>query len=393
MSDMFTSTPVKKGENDEDDLYLVPSEIFEGGFNVSDVSDAEAAAAAAPADDVIPLSFDSSFEKSNSFVDEEIDSDFDDSIRVDYSDGSKDNSDLLDYKPQPGPRKVLPDISSSTDESSLSVYRVMLPRATIIGANSFDVKLAKDEFQKYFDTATAQIRPGCDIIVLPIFDGNKTYYAYFQPFIHEVNQQTVKVSVYGEEVIGTSLEAPIEMSLMRRTTEAGVPAHELYIDRFYYSMLENGEFFESKKKFKEDANKWPGYGVRGMMLVRIVANVIPGVTIVSLDDAYEGKYSKGRPYNSTDYSDAMKKIDENGGELPEGIPQTLFNHYDDILKLGGREAIDRVIEGSYYGRYGFEGKKGTNFYEVPVGKMGGTAADFKTSACISPRWHIATNFY
>ena len=148
MSDMFTSTPVKKGENDEDDLYLVPSEIFEGGFNVSDVSDAEAAAAAAPADDVIPLSFDSSFEKSNSFVDEEIDSDFDDSIRVDYSDGSKDNSDLLDYKPQPGPRKVLPDISSSTDESSLSVYRVMLPRATIIGANSFDVKLAKADFFK-----------------------------------------------------------------------------------------------------------------------------------------------------------------------------------------------------------------------------------------------------
>ena len=30
--------------------------------------------------------------------------------------------------------------------------------------------------------------------------------------------------------------------------------------------------------------------------------------------------------------------------------------------------------------------------KVPVAKMGGTAADFKTSACISPRWHIATSF-
>jgi hypothetical protein len=331
---------------------------------------------------------------------EEIDYDFDESnessIGVDISDESKDISrGSKDYKHQGGRRrKWLPNISSDTDQSSVLGHRVVISRAIINGANSFDVELAKKEFQKHFNTATGKIDPKMDVIVLPIFDGVKTYYAYLEPEFDPVEQSTVRVSVYGEQMIGLPLDAPIVMTLQPHTTEKGKPAHVLSLDHFYYSSVETKDFLESKKKFSESANNWPGYGVRGMMLVRIVANVIPGVTKVSLYDAYCGKYSKGLPYNSMMYSNAMKKIKENKGKLPEGIPKTLLKHYDDIKELSGDDAIDRVIENeSYYGRYGFIGRQKFPFYEVPVAKMVGTAADFKTSACISPRWHIATNFY
>ena len=75
-----------------------------------------------------------------------------------------------------------------------------------------------------------------------------------------------------------------------------------------------------------------------------------------------------------------------------------LKYYKHIQKFGDRKAIERVINNrSYFGLFGFErnsrGYHGghTDKHVVCVPFMYGTAADYKTSACISPRWHIATS--
>lgn len=312
---------------------------------------------------------------------------------------SDDDSDFGDEPAADAGKAAAGDPHSVLNSTDERYNVVVLPRATIYTIDgTFDVDEAKDEIGQFFDRDTGLLEeqdPRIDRIVLPIFDGRKTYYAYIEPFKDTLK---VKVSVYGEGVMmKTSLKAPIEMSLSKHQVEEDQT--ELYIDRFYETDLEDTESLKSKKKFKEYANNWPGYGVRGMMLVEIVANVLDANIVSVTDDDYVGVISNGLYYDSMAFSEAMKKIFENGGELPEGMPQIFLKYYEIIQEFGDRKAIERVIKNrSYFGRYGFErnsrGYHGvhTDKHVVRVPFMYGTAADFKTSSFISPRWHIATSF-